>query len=306
MTVLIVGLGSIALKHINAIKNVYPAFKIYALRSSIDSIKYDGVYDIYSFSQFKGTPDFILISNPTIFHGQTILEALNFNCPIFIEKPVLDSLEFAKEIEAILMKNKVKTYVACNMRFHPALLFFKEFILNNELRINEVNIYCGSYLPNWRPGKDFRTIYSSQKGLGGGVNLDLIHEIDYCTWLFGFPYKCSNIFGSSSSLEIDVYDYAHYVFDYKSFFVNLTLNYYRRDPKRYLEILTNNDTYYIDLINNKITSLISGNVIYESPFNMISTYEKQIYYFVESLKSNVIISNDFNNGINVLKLAINE
>ena len=43
---------------------------------------------------------------------------------------------------------------------------------------------CHSYLPQWRK-KNYKKSYSSNAKLGGGVSLDLSHEIDYIQWIFG-------------------------------------------------------------------------------------------------------------------------
>ena len=45
--------------------------------------------------------------------------------------------------------------------------------------------------------------YSAHKRLGGGVSIDLIHEWDYMSYLFGFPDKVVNMRGTYSKLEID-------------------------------------------------------------------------------------------------------
>ena len=50
--------------------------------------------------------------------------------------------------------------------------------------------------------------------MGGGVSIDLIHEIDYMTYLFGFPKKDHYISGTFSDLEIDSDDLAVHLFEY--------------------------------------------------------------------------------------------
>ena len=44
--------------------------------------------------------------------------------------------------------------------------------------------------------------------MGGGVGIDLIHEWDYLTWLFGTPVETYSIQRKISNLEIDSDDVA--------------------------------------------------------------------------------------------------
>src|SRR5690606_2075460 len=149
--------------------------------------------------------------------------------PMLIEKPLFDNLS-RKDLVDQVIASGIITYVACNLRFLESIRFIK-----NELklkRVNEVSIYCGSYLPDWRPGVDFKTVYSGNREMGGRVHIDLIHEIDYMFWFFSKPLSAKRYFSSKSSLKINSYDYANYLFEYSGFNVNVQLNYYRRDPKR--------------------------------------------------------------------------
>ena len=43
----------------------------------------------------------------------------------------------------------------------------------------------GQYLPEWRKNTDYRKGVSARQDLGGGVLLELSHEIDYIQWIFG-------------------------------------------------------------------------------------------------------------------------
>src|SRR6187402_539514 len=104
MKVFIVGLGSIARKHIKALRTINPDVVISALRSSSEASIENNVSNIYDWSELKEKPDFILISNPTKFHKEAILKALDFNCPLFIEKPVLADLEDSEDISESIEK----------------------------------------------------------------------------------------------------------------------------------------------------------------------------------------------------------
>ena len=306
MIILIIGLGSVGKKHILAINNTVPNATIYALRSSIEAEVYPGVKNIFLLSEITEKPDFVIISNPTSMHKTSLVEVLQLNCPVFIEKPVFSDLTNVDQLVAEVQQRKIPTYVACNLRFHPAIQFLKTLLDVSPLQINEVNIYCGSYLPDWRPGIDFRTSYSARSDMGGGVHLDLIHELDYCTWLFGMPLKVQSHKSSVSSLTINVPDNAQFHFVYPSFTAAISLNYFRRDAKREIEIVTDNDTIVADLLTNSVTSKQTGKLLYEEPFSMGDTYLYQMNYFISHIKQHKQPMNSIGEGVEVLKLALYE
>jgi predicted dehydrogenase len=306
LKILIIGLGSIGRKHVDGILNYLPDALIYAFRSDNGEDLYRTVKNIYDKSEIPLDINFVVISNITVAHADTILDMVQYKCPLFIEKPVLSNISKAEEISKQLKESGIDSYVACNMRFYPAIVFIENYLKSNNLRINEVNIYCGSYLPEWRPGKDFRAIYSANKLMGGGVHLDLIHELDYCCWLFGFPNSTKCLHMNKSSLNIDAIDSARYLFAYTEFNACISLNYYRRDAKRQIEIITADDTLIVDLLQNKVTSNVSGEILFQSDVGIIDTYTRQIEYFVNQIKAGGVLMNNFDYSISILKLAIHE
>lgn len=204
MKVLIVGLGSIAKKHIIALKSIDSEVRLYALKRSVQEEK-GGVKYIYSFEDVKKiNPDFIIISNPTNVHYDTINAISKYSIPLFIEKPLFSTVGKKEKDLVVRMENSTLTYIACNLRFHKGVVKMKQLLQGKQ--IEEVNVYCGSYLPSWRPNVDFRKVYSANKEQGGGVHIDLIHELDYIYWIFGTPKTTKNVFSSNSSLNISAYD----------------------------------------------------------------------------------------------------
>ena len=168
MVVLIYGLGSIARKHIAALRQVAPEdLQIYALRHGGHPAPEPGVISIADEESLPAVPDFAIISNPTALHAGTIARALKLGCPLFIEKPSVSTMAEAAQTGALIRQAGVLSYVACNLRFHPTLLALKAWLPTMPGRINEVNVYAGSYLPDWRPGTDWRNDYSARPELGG-------------------------------------------------------------------------------------------------------------------------------------------
>lgn len=304
MNVLIIGLGSIARKHIAALQSFKVDYKIYALRSSLNATLEEGVENIYDLDDSTVVFEFVIISNPTHLHYEYIVKLTHKGIPLFIEKPAINSLENADKLIQLIEKIKIVTYVACNLRFHPCIVFLKNKIDTERLRINEVNVYCGSYLPDWRPRKDFRTIYSANASMGGGVHLDLFHELDYTTWLFGLANKTSSIIRNVSSLNIDAIDYANYSFQYPAFATNIILNYYRRKPKRQIEIVLDEDTWTVDLIKNEIKN-DAGEYLFEAvDFNVNDTYSLQLNYFIDCLKNQQVPMNSLKESVEILKICL--
>lgn len=306
MKVLIVGLGSISKKHIAALSSSYKQVDIFALRNEKTATSVESVVNIFDLKDAPKDLDFAIISNPTIKHFETIKSLLSLKIPLFIEKPSIHSLEGAEalvnEIEAL----NIKTYVACNLRFLDCLNFVKESIKNGRIsEINEVNIYAGSFLPDWRPNVDFKKVYSAIPELGGGVHLDLIHELDYAFWLFGTPTSTQKTLKANSSLGIASTCYANYLLEYTNFCANITLNYFRKVPKRSLEIVYDDKVWEINLLKNSVSE--NGKVIFESQKTILDTYNPQILHFTKNMNNNNFeFENSFKNSIEVLKICLND
>ncbi len=301
MKILIIGYGSVARKHVKAIWEISPAAEIIALRSDPFAEPIDNIKSINHIDELTDEVDFILISNPTAYHAKTIAFCLSLNKPLFIEKPLFSISKGQDSLVKTCIDKGLITYVACNLRFHPLIHFLKH---NLPTGIQEINIYCGSYLPDWRPGRNYHETYSANTNQGGGVDLDLIHEIDYSYWLFGEPLKVSSIKRNVSSLGIHAYDYANYQLIYPTFTNHITLNYYRRDAKRSIEILTDSNTFSGDLLTCKLTDH-SGRIIFENPeFNMQQTYLDQMKYFTDCLMHNKPCMNGIEEAYTVLQIGL--
>ncbi len=309
MKVVIIGLGSIAKKHIQALNALnIEDLEVFAVRSGDQPSIIKGISNINSISEIDFNPSFFIISNPTNKHYETIESVLKFRVPLFIEKPLFHSLTNVDELYLKINASQINTYVACNLRFHSCIKHMKSLKENGILgQIEEVNSYCGSYLPDWRPDTDFREIYSANKAQGGGVHLDLIHELDYLYWILGAPLKTNSYLRSQSSLNINSFDYAHYVLQYSNFIATVTLNYFRKTPKRELEVICENGVYKINLLtgtiwlNNKIEFQSEEKDIFDS-------YKTQMNYFITNIyntKGNNTM-NDIHEALEVMKICLHD
>lgn len=300
MRVLIIGLGSIATKHINALCAIDNNVQIFALRDRGKN-QIEGVTNVFSWKDIPNSIDFIIISNPSSEHYETIWKACEIGVPLFIEKPALISLEKTDDLFGRISQMNIATYVAFNFRFHPALIWLKN---NLDLSsVIEVQSYCGSYLPSWRPTQDYRLNYSSNYLLGGGVHLDLIHELDYITWIFGMPESYIGSQTKVSDLDISSKDSAHYWLTYEKMVASITLNYFRRDPKRTIEIVTKDNTLLVNLLTSTITDS-SDNILFKTDVPVVATYTEQMRYFIDAIVNKKPLMNSLEESVETLKICL--
>ena len=300
MKILIIGLGSIAKKHITILKEINSEFKFYALRHTKSSDSWKDVINIYSWEEVKSSSYyFSIISSPSHLHLEHIKKLTELQIPLMVEKPLFISKKQLNEFD----KEKIHPtlYVAFNMRFHPLIIFLKEYLKKNQPLIYEVNTYCGSYLPDWRL-TNHKNSYSSKANLGGGVYLDLMHELDYLIYLFGMPLRVNKNNRRVSDITEDSSDYSNITFDYKDFSAQIILNYYRRDKKRILEIVTAKNSLEIDFIKGTVIDLLSKKLLFKSQADLMKdSYKNQINYLLKSIDSKNIPINNLSEARGVLK-----
>jgi predicted dehydrogenase len=295
MKCLFVGFGTIAQKHYDVLNYLIPDCEIFALRSGfVSKFEKKNVVNIYSWDELPEHIDFAIISTPTHLHIDSLNKLVDLGVSIFIEKPVADKLEGLNDLIQKIKFKKIKTYVACNLRFLPVLNHFINVILPTITKINEVSIYCGSHLPSWRPNDE----------KGGGVHLDLFHELDYACWLFGMPNKTHRILTSNSNLNITAKDFANFILIYNDFSIILTLNYYRKDAKRLMEVLTETETYYVDLLNNKITDSDNNILFHDSETSIIDTYKTQMEFFLDFINNKKSDFNTIEDSTKILNICL--
>ena len=306
MKFLFVGLGSISAKHIKDLANVAGerncVCEISVLRRAVSDIPDDlQTYKVKQITELDETIyDAAFVTNPTNLHYSVLDQLKGKTKFYFIEKPIFESTKYDLEKLGISENN---AYVACPMRHSTTYKKLKEIADNN--RVFNARIICSSYLPEWRPNIDYRKNYSAIKALGGGVTLDLIHEIDYMTGLFGKPEQVMNIHGKFSDLEIDSDDLSVYIAKYKDKICEVHLDYFGRKYQRKCELFTSQGTYTADFKAETI-ELPDGNVIKCDNGGKTNLYRETEYFFdfvTGMARKNI---NPPQLGFDVLKITLGE
>lgn len=303
-----VGIGSIAKRHIKNLVEIcdlqkeeiqidlYRSGQGGILPKNIEQV-ISNVYDIaFPVAEFY---DAVFITNPTSLHYQTILYFQEHTRAFFIEKPVFDKLDL--DFSRISGNNIF--YVACPLRYTSVIQYLKSNI--DVRKVYSVRAISSSYLPDWRPGVDYRTTYSAHKEMGGGVAIDLIHEWDYLTYLFGVPQRVMTMQKKVSALDINSDDIALYLAECNNTLIEIHLDYFGRKSIRQIELFTEDETILGDLIENEVTYLKANHKI--SFKQERNDYQKEeLKYFLNLLYEDKQSENNLFHACKVLKLAKGE
>jgi len=245
--------------------------------------------------------DVVFVTNPTSMHYESVERFAAHTKSFFIEKPVFDSTEVDEKIFETI--KDIPSYVACPLRYNAVMQYVKQNVNPNDVIC--ARAMSSSYLPDWRPGQDYRRTYSAHKELGGGVSIDLIHEWDYLTWLFSMPAKCYQLINKVSNLEIDSDDLAIYIGKNDKTTFELHLDYFGRQTQRTLDLFTTDDTIHCDLIAGTVSYLKKGETIkLESERNAYQIAE--IAHFFEIINNKTTNDSTPAHAYEVLKIAKGE
>lgn len=239
MRAVVLGYGSIGERHARVLSDIGCSVAVVSKRDVDVPVRYKSVEE--AVEQFR--PEYIVIASSTTDHEADLrrVRATGYSAPILVEKPL-----FARHCDMpdIATDN---VFVVYNLRFHPVMQRLREALQGE--RIVSFHTYVGQYLPSWRPGRDYRVVYSAHTEQGGGVLRDLSHELDYVQWLCGRWQRLTAAGGHLSSLEITSDDvYSLLVATERAPVATIQVNYLDRISQRTIVVNTDAHTIKADLI----------------------------------------------------------
>ena len=315
--VLLIGLGSIGKKHARILKQIKPNIEIHRLmrKKSLLPTHPDIDSNIYSLDDaLRLSPDMAIISNPSSAHIASATPLAKHGINLLIEKPISNSINELDSFKALIKKTKIKVLVGYNLRFSRSLNFFKEKIQSGYLgRIIFLESSVGQNLKTWRNNHDYEKNVTAHKKLGGGVLLELSHEIDYLNWIFGRIKWVSSFIEKASDLKINVEDSVNSIlrfeknsFNSREFTGYLKMDMYRDYHTRFCRVDGTKSSIMWDGIKNQVKEFSKKEkkwkIIYKDNSSKDSTYIKQLKYFINSIESNSNIFQSIEDSIEDLRI----
>ena len=293
MKALVVGYGSIGQRHLANLRHLLPHARIGVLRSVYSGVAAqppEGAdelfYEIDAAVAFA--PEIVLICNPSPFHIPVARRLLSAGAHLFIEKPLAAELS---GVDDLLVESRASgrvLFVAYNMVFLPSLEFIREMILSGKLgRVLSVRAEVGQYLPDWRPAKDYRQGASARRDLGGGVLLELSHELHYLNWLFGSLSSVQASVVRTGELESEVEDLAELLLKFRDGpLVSVHLDFLQRSYSRSCKIIGTTGTLSWQAASQQVwfqaASDLEAVLLFEaSGSNRNEVYLKELAHFLD-------------------------
>ena len=305
----IIGLGSIGRRHLRLVSEIRPDIEIIAVRSGYSNALEGenlNVKTVYSISDaINAGIQAAIVSSPATLHLEQSLELASSGVHLLIEKPVSHRFDRADRLIE-LVNNNITAMVGYVLRYDLGAIKFKDWLDHKvTCSVLHAKIECGSYLPDWRPNQDYRKAVSALHELGGGVLLELSHELDYLYWFFGAPVDVQAHIRNSGSLGINVEDQVDLLITSEHGYpITIQLDFNRRHVKRKCTVLTTEGELVWDAIKQDVTWRQINNELLSYKYNSERDYiyKTQLEVFFDCIENGKNPRVTVEDGINVLRL----
>lgn len=254
-------------------------------------------------------PHAVVVASPSHLHLAQALDAARRGCHLFIEKPLGNSLDGVPDLLALVAERQLVTMVGCNMRFHPGPATVKRLLDDGAIGPPLFGrLQTSSYLPDWRPGTDYRQSYSASVETGGGAILDCIHELDLAIWFFGRATLESAAIVSAASLGISTEGLAELLLRHESGVLSsVHLSYMQRDYRRGCQVVGETGTLYWDFASPEVRierGTATSVEALPADWQVNQMYVDELSHFVRAVIGRTATTCPVTTGADVLGLAL--
>jgi predicted dehydrogenase len=315
--ILVVGLGSIARRHIRNLSSIDSSIQIGVWRQNSRSADL-GEFSPLVTNIFYGAentcewqPDAALVTNPAPMHIETGLLLASNGTHLFIEKPLSDTLEGVDELLALCRQRDLVLLIGYPFRFCKSLQVMHRALIEGKIgRPLSIRAEVGQYLPDWRPDSDYRQTVSARRDLGGGAVLELSHELDYVRWLLGEVKSVSAHLARTSDLEIDVEDTAEITLQFANKAVgSIHVDMVQRAATRVCRVVGTEGTLRWDGLSNRVQIFSAASYVWEDLLQANTAdrndmYKEELSHFIDCILGKAEPMVNGQDGKRVLEIAL--
>ena len=170
----VIGAGSIGQRHYRNLVALGADAKIVGYRSADLA---NTIREISSFKEQAG----VVIATSTSIRVPLLLQCAQNGAALYIEKPVAYKVAELEKILGLPRDVQQRSVAGFMMRYHPLV---EKLIEYRDESFYRAHFEVAHDVRKWRKDWNFASSYASQP-LGGGVLLDLCHELDLSTLICG-------------------------------------------------------------------------------------------------------------------------
>ena len=262
----VVGMGSIAQRHVRNLRSLHPKSEILSVSASGNNrLCLEGADRIVSFDEAVQQPlRYSIIASPAPFHTLGAATFLNAGVPVLIEKPLSAN---AQDAAALREENQVKggplVRIGYCLRFLSTAGMVHEILSSGRLgNLLNASSFVGQYLPDWRANTNYRTSVSANKSLGGGALLELSHELDLLNWFIDGLDVSHSWLRENTLLGLEVEECADLVLTTPTGCrVDLHMDFWQKNPRRRMEFFGTRGCMLWDIISNTVKISQPGDAV---------------------------------------------
>jgi len=221
--VLVVGTGSIARRHLENVRALQPSVPL-AVASAVDGRRVpsemrrlaDSAFESWD-AALRWAPTVAIVANPAPFHLETAELLADHRVHLLVEKPFSTSSAGVEELILKCRNRALVLLVGYCLRFSRSLQALREVVASGEIgRPHGLRVEVGQFLPEWRPGTDYRRGVTARRALGGGALFELSHELDAALWVLGPAEVAGATLDRVGALDIDAEDSADVILRFEN------------------------------------------------------------------------------------------
>jgi predicted dehydrogenase len=245
--ILIVGVGSIGLRHLRCFQNTGRARLSFcepnpALRSQVAAEYHIDRHYASLDEAMADRYDAAVIATPAPLHIPMAMQFAEAGIPFLVEKPLSTTLDGVDALQALVHKRKLLAMVAYVYRANPILEAMRNALISGRFgQPVEILATCGQHFPTYRPA--YRDIYYRDRAMGGGAIQDaLTHILNAGEWLVG-PIDRLVADAAHQVLEgVEVEDTVHVLTRHGRVMGSFTLNQYQAPNETTITVVCEHGT----------------------------------------------------------------
>jgi len=204
--VVVRGSGSIGQRHARVLRQVGAEVSLWPVRDrgaspgTVDEATGARLLDDATGPEAVRGAALVVVATDTSRHVADALEALDSGAgKVLVEKPVAPT---AADVDALVQHLRhTLVWVAAPLRATQGFRHLRRLVSRVEAPAS-AHVWSQSWLPDWRPDRDYRDSYSARADEGGALR-DLVHELDYAATLFGPATLIGASVDTSGPLDIE-------------------------------------------------------------------------------------------------------